>query len=135
LTNGPTHPTGEPGHPDCEKLRILIVDDHHDAADMLAMMLRLGGYVTMTAYDGLEAVERARAEHPDVVLLDINLPGIDGFEAARRIRATEHGDKVRLAALTGWKRDGDQDRAKEAGFDALMIKPVSYEELEKLIRH
>lgn len=85
--------------------RILVVDDDRDAADSLAMFLRLTGHETHTAHDGFEAVEKAVKLSPDIVLLDIGLPKINGFEATRRIRAQSHGKKPVLVALTEWGQD------------------------------
>jgi len=106
-------------------LRILIVDDNRDAAEMLAMLLQFGGHETHTAHDGVEAVEAAMRLQPDVILLDIGLPRLNGYEAARKIRE-QHTDKGRplLVALTGRGQDEDRRRSEEAGFDAHLIKPV-----------
>jgi CheY-like chemotaxis protein len=114
-------------------LRILVVDDNQDAADMLAMMLRLSGHTTDVAYDGLDAVQKAESARPDVALLDIGLPRLDGYEAARRIRAHEWGRAIRLVALTGWGDDEDKRKALDAGFDDHLIKPVEFEKLDALL--
>ena len=106
-------------------LRILIVDDNRDSAEMLAMLLKITGHETHTVHDGLAAVEAASRLDPDVVLLDLGLPGLDGYEAARRIR--EQQDRTRpplLVALTGWGQDEARRRSEEAGFDAHLVKPV-----------
>jgi CheY-like chemotaxis protein len=115
-------------------LRILIVDDNRDAADMLAMLLELTGHETFTAHDGMAAVEAAAKLDPDVILLDIGLPRLNGYEAARRIRE-QQGQKrgPLLVALTGWAQDEDRRRSQEAGFDAHVVKPVDAALFERLL--
>jgi CheY-like chemotaxis protein len=107
-------------------LRILIVDDSRDSADMLAMLLTFAGHETFTAHDGLAAVDMATRLDPDVILLDIGLPVLNGYEAAHRIRE-QHSQKGRplLVALTGWGQEEDRRRSQEAGFDAHLVKPVN----------
>src|SRR5262249_47033063 len=112
---------------------VLVVDDLRDAADSLAMMLRLMGHDTYTAYDGLEAVRSAAALRPDVILLDIGLPGVDGYEAARLIRKEPWGNHLTLVALTGWGQPEDRRRSAEAGFNDHLTKPVEASVLEKLL--
>lgn len=113
--------------------RILVVDDNIDSATSLAMLLDFSGNETATAYDGLAAVEAVESFRPDVVLLDISLPKLDGHEAARRIRSQEWGKDVVLVALTGWAQEEDRRRSKEAGFDEHMLKPVDFGELTKYL--
>ena len=113
--------------------RILVVDDNKDSADSLGMLLRLGGNDTRTAYDGLEAVDVAETFRPDLVLLDIGLPKLNGYEVARRIRQQPWGRNATLVALTGWGQDEDRRRSQEAGFDLHLVKPVELEALEKLL--
>jgi PAS domain S-box-containing protein len=113
--------------------RILVVDDSRDAAESLAMLLELTGNETHTAHDGLEAVETAARVRPDLVLLDIGLPKINGYEAARRIREQPWGKSLVLVALTGWGQDEDRQKAREAGFDGHMVKPVDTAALTKLL--
>jgi signal transduction histidine kinase/ActR/RegA family two-component response regulator len=115
-------------------LRILIVDDNRDSAGMLATLLKFTGHETHTAHDGLAAVEAATMLDPDVILLDIGLPGLNGYEAARRIRE-QQAQKRRplLVALTGWGQDEDRRRSEEAGFDAHLVKPVDEVVLERLL--
>ena len=114
--------------------RILIVDDNHDSADMLATLLQFAGHETFVAADGLTAVEEAARLDPDVILLDIGLPVLNGYEAARRIRE-QQGQTRRplLVALTGWGQDEDRRRSKEAGFDAHLVKPVDEAVLDRLL--
>ncbi len=114
--------------------RVLIVDDSEDGAESLAMLLQFGGHETYKAHDGLAAVEAARRLRPDVVLLDIGLPGLNGYEVCSRIRQEPWGKRVTLVALTGWGQDEDRDRSREAGFDAHMVKPVDFDALLKLLR-
>jgi CheY-like chemotaxis protein/two-component sensor histidine kinase len=115
-------------------LRILIVDDNRDAAGMLAMLLQFSGHETHMAHDGVEAVEAATKLQPDVILLDIGLPRLNGYEVARKIRE-QHGQPSRplLVALTGWGQDEDRRRSEEAGFDAHLVKPVDEAALGKLL--
>jgi PAS domain S-box-containing protein len=114
-------------------LRILVVDDNQDAAESLGMLLGLKGNEVRTAHDGLEAVEAAAAFQPDVVLLDIGLPKLNGYEAARQIREQPGCTGVVLIALTGWGQDEDRRRSREAGFDHHMTKPVELADLQKLL--
>jgi PAS domain S-box-containing protein len=113
--------------------RILVVDDLRDAADSLAMMLQTMGHETRTAYDGLEAVRATALFQPDVVLLDIALPKLSGYEAARRIRMEPWGANVALVAVTGLGQEEDKRRASEAGFDHYLTKPVEAATLEKVL--
>ena len=98
--------------------RILVVDDNRDSAESLAMLLKLTGNETHIAHDGLEAVEAAARFRPDVILLDIGLPKMNGYEAARRIREQPWGKNMVLVALTGWGQEEDRQKSKDAGFDA-----------------
>jgi CheY-like chemotaxis protein len=111
--------------------RILVVDDNIDAASTVADLLRLLGNEVRVVHDGLAAVSGAADMLPDVVLLDIGLPGIDGFEAARRIRA-RLGSGIRLIALTGWGQEKDRAQATAAGFDEHWVKPVPLDKLQGL---
>jgi DNA-binding response OmpR family regulator len=114
------------------KCRVLVVDDNVDTTESLAILLRLMGHEVETAFDGLAAIEATAAFRPDVVLLDISLPKLNGYEAALRIRA-QRPDGVVVIALTGWGREEDRRRTREAGFDLHLTKPVDPEELEKLL--
>jgi PAS domain S-box-containing protein len=108
--------------------RVLVVDDNVDAAEMLAELLRASGYATSIAHDGPVALDLARTFRPDVVLIDIGLPVMDGYELARRLRDTLDG--ARLIAVTGYGQQGDRDRSLAAGFDAHLVKPVSFAVLQ-----
>jgi CheY-like chemotaxis protein/two-component sensor histidine kinase len=113
--------------------RILVVDDNKDSADSMSMMLSIAGMEARTAYDGLEAVAVAAAFNPDVVLLDIGLPKLNGYEAARRIREQPWGKDMVLVAVTGWGQEEDRRRSQEAGFNFHMVKPVDPAALERLL--
>ncbi|HEY6923210.1 MAG TPA: ATP-binding protein [Steroidobacteraceae bacterium] len=107
--------------------RILVVDDNADSANSLSMILNISGHVAEPVYTPAEALERAAESDPEVVLLDIGLPGMDGYELARKLRS--RGSKARLIAVTGYGQPGDLRRAQEAGFDAHLVKPVDVQHL------
>ncbi len=131
---GPEEPAGDGEQVVAPTMcRILVVDDNRDAADSLGTLLSMIGHEVYTAYDGLEAVGAAAAFQPDVVLLDIGLPKLNGYEAARRIREQDGGPDVVLIALTGWGQEEDRRRSEEAGFDHHMTKPVEFADLKKLL--
>lgn len=113
--------------------RILVVDDNQDAADSLATLLQLTGYDTRVAHDGLEGVQAAATFRPRVVLLDIGLPKMNGYEAARTIREQPWGRDIALIALTGWGQEEDKRRSREAGFDYHLTKPADPAVLEELL--
>jgi CheY-like chemotaxis protein/two-component sensor histidine kinase len=113
--------------------RILVVDDNKDAAESFAKLLELAGHEVRMAHDGLEAVNLAGAFRPDVVLLDIGLPKLNGLDAARHIRQQPWGKDMTLVALTGWGQEEDQQRSKEAGFDHHLVKPVKAATLSDLL--
>jgi CheY-like chemotaxis protein len=113
--------------------RILVVDDNKDAARSLATLLKLQGHETRTAVDGEEAVQRAIEFTPDVVLLDIGLPKLDGYDACRAIRKGRVGNQPVVIALTGWGQEEDRRRSREAGFDSHLVKPVDYQALVAMI--
>jgi signal transduction histidine kinase/CheY-like chemotaxis protein len=114
--------------------RILLVEDNPDIRDMLAQLLQLGGHSVEVASDGPQGIARALADRPDLALIDIGLPGLDGYEVARRLRAALDGRPLRLIALTGYDQPEDRRRAFDAGFDAYLIKPVDLAKLERLLR-
>ena len=113
--------------------RVLIVDDNEDGAESLAMLLQFGGHETHKAHDGVAAIRAAERLRPDAVLLDIGLPGLNGYEVCGRIRQEPWGKDLVLVALTGWGQEEDRQKSKEAGFDAHMVKPVDYDVLLKLL--
>jgi DNA-binding response OmpR family regulator len=113
-------------------VRVLVVDDNRDAADSLTMLLALRGYEASVCHDGSSALDTALELAPDVIILDLGLPGIDGFEVCRRLR--EAGLlKTCIIAVTGFGQDEDRRRSREVGFDAHMVKPVDSDELVKRI--
>lgn len=118
---------------DATALRILIVDDNRDGADSMAMMLKMMGHQISTAYDGEDAVETAARVAPDVILLDIGLPKLNGYEACRRIRSTRAGKDMVIIAQTGWGQEEDRQRTRDAGFDHHLVKPVEAQDLLKLL--
>ena len=115
------------------RLRILVADDNLDAADSLAMLLTIEGNETLTAHDGLEALEVAAAFRPDVMFLDIGMPKLNGYEVGRRMRQHAWGKGVVLIALTGWGQEEDKRRSLEAGFDFHLVKPVLPDALDELL--
>jgi len=111
--------------------RVLVADDNRDSADSLEVLLSILGHEVTVAYDGPSALKAAAACAPDVVLLDIGLPQIDGYEVAKRIR--ERGVDTLLVAVTGWAHAEDKRKAFEAGFDVHLTKPIDVAALEKLL--
>jgi CheY-like chemotaxis protein len=105
---------------------VLVVDDNVDSAEALASLLKISGHDVRTAYSGQAALEAAAAYLPAVVLLDIGLPGINGYEVARRLRQIPELAAVRIVAMTGYGQDSDLKLAHEAGFDSHLTKPVEY---------
>ena len=113
--------------------RILIVDDNRDSADSLALLLEITGNKTYMAHDGLEAVELIEKHRPEVVLLDIGLPTLDGHEVCRRVREQPWGKDIVVIALTGWGQEDDRRKSEEAGFNGHLVKPVDYDKLLELL--
>lgn len=111
---------------------ILLIEDNADAREALRVLLELEGYDVEAAADGSQGLEIARAKAPAVALIDIGLPGIDGYEVARRLRALS-GPRSSLVALTGYSDPEDRRRAEDAGFDAHVVKPVDPEALTRLL--
>lgn len=131
--DSPVEQVGDPAsRPNGE--RVLLVDDNRDAADSLALLLTLHGTTTQVAYDANHIIEAVEAYGPSLVLLDLGLPGIDGYEACRRIRGAI-GAAVRIIALTGWGQEDDRRRTVEAGFDAHLTKPVDFTRLLAVIEN
>jgi CheY-like chemotaxis protein len=116
-----------------QQRRVLIVDDNHDSADSLAMLMQITGNKTYMAHDGLKAVEAIEKYRPEVVLLDIGLPGLDGHEVCRRVREQPWGKDIVVIALTGWGQEDDRRKSEEAGFDGHLVKPVDYDQLLELL--
>ncbi len=113
--------------------RLLVVDDNRDVAQSLAMLLEVAGHEVIVAHDGPEALAAAERTRPQVVLLDITLPGMDGYEVARRLRRLTALERALLVALTGWGQHDDRCRSLEAGFDEHLLKPVSLATLQRLL--
>jgi PAS domain S-box-containing protein len=113
--------------------RVLVTDDNEDSAASLAMMLEFMGNEVRTAHDGVEAVETAAAFRPDVILLDIGMPRMNGYDACREIRQQPWSGGIAIVALTGWGQDEDKRRSREAGFDHHLVKPVEPVALERLL--
>jgi signal transduction histidine kinase/CheY-like chemotaxis protein len=126
-------PADAGGAPSTAARRVLIADDNVDAAESLAILLRLAGHEVRVAHDGPCALRLAIDERPDVVVLDIGMPGMNGYEVARCLRREEWGRALRLIAVTGWGQDEDRRRALAAGFDSHLTKPFEPESLEALV--
>jgi two-component system CheB/CheR fusion protein len=130
-------PEGQPisgAGPHGGRHRVLVVDDNSDAADTLAMLLEMNGYSVSVAHSGEDALQLARQVVPDAIILDIGMPGITGYEVARRVRGEPWGGKVFLIAATGWGQKEDKARALAAGFDHHLTKPLNPDEVEKLLQ-
>jgi CheY-like chemotaxis protein len=110
-----------------------VVDDNRSNATSLGVLLRALGQDVDMAYDGLTALELARRHRPDVVLLDIGLPGMDGYEVARRCRDEKDLERTMLVAMTGYGKEEDRRRSQEAGFNVHLVKPVNLEEVRMLL--
>jgi DNA-binding response OmpR family regulator len=115
-----------------EGQRVLLVDDNLDSSEPLSLLLQAKGHQTRVAVEGEEAISVAADFLPNCVVLDLGLPGMDGFEVARRLRE-RHGTRVTLVALTGWAGKEVRAKAAEAGFDYHLVKPVNWEELEHIV--
>lgn len=114
-------------------MRILVVDDNRDSADSLAMLLETHGHTGLVAYDGSSAIEKAEKLRPQVALVDIGMPTMDGFEVARRITSAEWGKETVVVAVSGWGAKSDRAKAKESGFAYHLTKPVDYDTLASLL--
>lgn len=113
--------------------RILVVDDERDTADSLARLIESLGYEAKAVYDGSQAIEQAGAFLPDMALIDIGMPDLNGYETVARIRQQRGSQHVILVAVTGWTREEDKQRAYECGFDLHVPKPMSAETLRELL--
>jgi CheY-like chemotaxis protein len=113
--------------------RVLIVDDNEDSAESMAVLLRLRGHEVRLSYDGQSALEEAHAFKPDVMFLDLNLPRMDGYEVARRLRQEPAMRDMMLVAMTGYGQEEDRQRTREAGFHLHMVKPVDFDKIEELL--
>jgi CheY-like chemotaxis protein len=115
-----------------ESRRVLVVEDDPDSAQSLAMLLQIWGHQVEIAPDGHQALDAARRFEPEIVLLDIGIPGLDGYEVAERLRS-EHGSELKLVALTGYGREDDRQRSRDAGFDRHMTKPLEPPRLRDML--
>jgi signal transduction histidine kinase len=131
--SGENEDGGEPQQPSLSGRRLLVVDDNRDAADSLALLLRLQGHEVRVAHDGPAALAVVSGYRPELVFLDIGMPGMDGYEVARRLRQIPGVRGVRLAAVTGWGQQEDRRRTAQAGFDYHLVKPVEPKALEELL--
>lgn len=132
--NGAGHGNlGAPPEQPARACRILVVDDNQDGADLMAILLKLQGHVVEVAHDGVAALKSAAAFDPDVVLLDIGLPGLDGYAVAKQLRDTATQRPQCLIAMTGYGTDEDRQRTQAAGFDHHIVKPIEPAELNALL--
>jgi CheY-like chemotaxis protein len=132
--DGTADPAGETGATR-HGLQLLVVDDNADSVDALGMWLRIEGHRVEIAYSGEEALPLALAQHPDALVLDLALPGIDGYEVARRLRREPAFERVCFIAMTGFGAYADRERAKQAGFDHHLVKPIDYAMFSQLLAH
>jgi CheY-like chemotaxis protein len=126
-----TSETSEKKHP--PRRRVLIADDNHDTADSLGKLLALWGYEVRVTYDGLAALEAAQTYHPEVALLDLGLPGLDGYQVAQRLRQQPAATSMILIAVTGHQWKDAPRRSQEYGFDHHLVKPIDPELLKDLL--
>jgi PAS domain S-box-containing protein len=136
IAEGPVVPLVTPPPPAVQNRgqRVLVVDDNTDAAASLALLLDMEAYEVRTAADGEEAIEQARIFAPQIIFMDLAMPRLGGLEAARRIRALPEGGHIRIIALTGWGQEADRQRTRDAGMDHHLVKPVSLEALQSVLR-
>ena len=125
----PTHPEEAHG----QSLRVLVVDDNIDVAQTLAVLLKSCGHKVEVAHDGPTALEAARTYRPNLILLDIGLPGMDGFEVAKKVRQEMDLGNVVLVAMTGYGQDSDKKRTQEIGFDHHLVKPADFREIKQIL--
>jgi PAS domain S-box-containing protein len=123
----------EPAARPSPKRRVLVVDDNHDSGDSLCLLLKTKGHDVRTARDGLEAIAAAREFKPEIILMDVGMPNLNGYDATRRIRETDNGRDIFIVALTGWGQAEDVQHSREAGCSAHLIKPVNFAALDRLL--
>jgi CheY-like chemotaxis protein len=122
------------GLPDyARRSRVLVVEDNRDAAESMRVLLQLFGHQADVAFDGLQAIEKASEFRPAIILLDISLPKLDGYDTALRLRQQPWGKHIVLVALTGWGQEEDKRRTKAAGFDLHLVKPVDLKLLQEIL--
>ena len=127
--------SGADARPELPSRRVAVVDNSKDSADSLAMLLRFLGMVVHVSYDGASALAALPSFGPAIVLLDIGMPGMDGFEVARRMRQIPELEETVVVALTGWGQPEDRRRTAEAGFDHHLVKPLDSDALYELLEH
>jgi two-component system, sensor histidine kinase len=115
------------------KRRVLLVEDNQDGREALATLLGIWNFEVISAEDGLQALELSEENHPDIAILDIGLPGLDGYEVARRLRERDEAQPYHLIALTGYGQPKDRAKALAAGFDMHLVKPVDPSELRRIL--
>jgi CheY-like chemotaxis protein len=126
-------PVGQPGATSVPARRVLVVDDNVDAAEGLRMLLELQGHVVQAVQDGPSALRQMERFDPEIVLLDLGLPGMDGIEVGRRVRAMPGRDSALLIAVTGWGKDEDKERTEAAGFDDHLTKPIDLDDVSSIL--
>jgi CheY-like chemotaxis protein len=114
-------------------LRVLVVDDNRDAAQTLAMLLKIHGHDVQAVHDGRTAFEAALVFRPHLILLDLGLPGMNGFEVATKVRQDPELSQVVLVAMTGYGQESDKQRSQKAGFDLHLVKPADFEEIKQIL--
>jgi CheY-like chemotaxis protein len=114
-------------------MKVLVVDDNHDAATSLSMLVAMLGHDVRTGFDGVQALDLAGEFHPDLVLLDLGMPRMDGYEACRRLREQPWGAEAVVVAVTGWGRDDDRRKTQLAGFDQHLVKPVAPDAIASIL--
>ena len=114
-------------------LSVMVVDNDPDSADSLSLLLEHWNHRVCVAYDGSSAIEVYKRQLPEIVFLDIGLPDIDGYEVARRLRASHRSDRLRIVAISGWGQPADRERSRGAGFDLHLVKPVDTAELARAL--
>jgi CheY-like chemotaxis protein len=122
-----------PSRPVMRALRVLIADDNRDSAESLGMLLEMSGHEVQLAHDGTQALAMAAEKRPDVALLDIGMPGMDGYEVAMNIRKAPWGPNITLIAITGWGQEDNKRLARNAGFDHHLTKPMDSSVLEAIL--
>jgi CheY-like chemotaxis protein len=122
-----------PATPRTGGLRVLVADDNVDNVETLALMLQLHGHEVASAHDGVEAVAAAERFRPQVALLDLGMPGMNGYDVCRALRALPFGGEVCIVAITGWGQEEDRRRTRESGFDHHLVKPVDFADIARLL--
>jgi two-component system CheB/CheR fusion protein len=133
-THSEPQPTALAAPGETASKRILIVDDQQDVADSFELLIGALGHTVRCVYDGGQALDAAREFHPEVVLLDLSLPGMDGYEVARRLRASPDREPMKLIAMSGFGTEGILERVRQAGFDDYLLKPIDPQRLDDLLR-